>query len=152
MAPPLLPIAVLALGSGAPPAPALPPPVAGLYAGTTEQDRRVSLRVHEGARTASWRIAYRGRCGDGARIRGAYRSGIGTPLARLGRDGRFRVSAEEPAPFKGGATGTARFELTGRLGPEGGTGTWRIEVVPPRPGGQAVTCTSGPVRWGVALR
>jgi hypothetical protein len=154
MAPLLLPITVLALGpggaQGAPPVPVVAPPVAGRYAGQTEQDEAIAIRVRRGARSASWRLRYEGRCSDGVGIRGGYRSGDGTPLLELGRDGSFRVAGAEPAPFRGGRTGRARFELSGRLGPEGGTGTWRIEVVPPRANGASVTCTSGPVRFGVA--
>ncbi|HEX8053515.1 MAG TPA: hypothetical protein VF517_11025 [Thermoleophilaceae bacterium] len=153
MAPPLLPIAVLALGSAGqagPPAVALAPPVAGLYRGATAQEQRIALRVGPGGRRASWRIAYRARCDDGARIRGAYRSGDGTPLAAVGPGGTFRVTGEEPARFRGGPTGAARFSLTGQIGPDGGSGTWRVEVFPPRPGAARVSCTSGPVRWGVA--
>ena len=146
MAPLLLPITVLALG-GTGAAPALPPPVAGAYRGTTGQGEDVSIRVRPGARAAGWRIRYRGRCDDGYEIRGGFRSGGGVPLIRLDRGGAFRLVSERPAPFRRGGTGTARFELRGRLAPEGGSGTWRIDVTPPRPG---VTCTSGPVRWGVA--
>jgi hypothetical protein len=150
MAPPLLPLTLLALGSAGPGAVALPPPVAGHYSGATAQERPVSFRVREGGRRGSWRISYRARCDDGARIRGAYRSGDGTPLATFGAGGAFRVAGEEPARFRDGQTGTARFSLTGQLGPEGGSGTWRIDVFPPRSGAAHVTCTTGPVRWGVA--
>ena len=145
MAPLLLPITVLALG--AQPAPALPPPVPGAYRGTTAQGEAVSIRLRRGARSASWRITYRGRCDDGYDIRGGFSSGGGVPAIRLERGGSFRLNSEERAPFRRGGTGTARLELSGRLGPEGGSGTWRIDVRPPRPG---VSCTSGPVRWGVA--
>jgi hypothetical protein len=146
MAAPLLPITMLALaGPGA--APALPPPLPGAYRGTTEQREDVSVRVRKGGRSAGWRIRYNGRCDDGVAIRGGFRSGGGVPVLRLGSDGTFRLVSREPAPFRRGGTGTARFELVGRLGPEGGSGTWRIDVTPPRPG---VACTSGPVRWGVA--
>ncbi len=148
MAPLLLPITVLALGGqGPPPLPALEPPVAGAYRGTTDQDEGVTVRVRPGGRTASWRIRYRGRCDDGYDIRGGFRSGGGVPLVRLDRGGSFRLISTEPAPFRRGGTGTARLEFSGRLGPEGGSGRWRIDVKPPRAG---VTCTSGPVRWGVA--
>jgi hypothetical protein len=153
MAPPLLPIAVLAAGAAGqavPPAVSLPPPVAGLYSGLTEQERGVSLRVAEGGRRASWRIAYRARCEDGARIRGIYRSGGGTPLAGFGPGGTFRAAGEEPARFRDGRTGSARFRLSGQIGPEGGSGTWRVDVLSPRPGAAPVSCTSGPLRWGVA--
>lgn len=144
MGPMLLPIAVLALGPGSP---ALPPPVAGTYRGTTDQREPVTIRVERGARRASWRIRYRGRCDDGTAIRGGFRSGGGTPAIRFRRGGSFSVVREEPAPFRRGGRGTARLELSGRLGPEGGSGTWRIDVKPPRAG---VSCTSGPVRWGTA--
>lgn len=153
MAPLLLPLSVLALGTagqGAPLPPPAAPPVAGRYAGETSQGETIAIRVLRDARRASWRLRYEGRCTDGVGIRGGYRSGEGTPLLELARDGSFRVSGAEPAPFRGGRSGQARFELSGRLGPEGGTGTWRIEVVPPRAAGASVTCTSGPVRFGVA--
>ena len=150
MAPLLLPIAVLAAGTGGqPPQPAVLPPVPGLYHGTTAQRRGVSIRVRRGGRRASWLVRYRGRCDDGFAIRGGFRSGEGTPLLELGRDGTFRVSGEEPAPFSGGGTGTARYVLSGRLGPDGGSGTWRIDVEPPPEGGLHASCSSGPVRWGV---
>ena len=149
MAPLLLPITVLALGGGAPPAPPVAPPVAGRYAGRTAQGLPMTIRVGRGARRAGWRLRYEGRCSDGVGIRGGYRSGGGTPLITFARDGTFRVTGSEPAPFRGGRSGQARFELSGRLGPDGGSGTWRIDVVPPRPAGAAVSCTSGPVRWGL---
>lgn len=145
MGPLLLPIAMLA-AAGQPPAHALPP-AAGAYRGTTDQGGRVAIRV-EDARPARWRIRYEGRCDDGSKIRGGFRSGGRTPLIRFGRGGSFRLAGEEPAPFRGGAAGTARYELRGTLGPDGGSGTWRIDVTPPRAG---VSCTSGIVRWG-ALR
>jgi hypothetical protein len=148
-APLLLPISVLALGSaGQPAAPAVQPPVPGLYRGTTAQKRDVTIRVRRGGRRASWRIRYSGRCDDGVPIRGGFRSGDGTPLLELGRDGTFRASGSETAPFQGGGAGTARYELSGRLGPEGGSGTWRIDVAPPGASGASASCTSGPVRWG----
>jgi hypothetical protein len=144
MAPPLLPIVLLAAVGQ--PAHALPP-VPGTYRGTTDQGGRISIRVGEGGRSGGWRIRYEGRCDDGYAIRGGFRSGGGTPRIRFGRGGSLRVAAEEPAPFRRGGTGTARYELAGTLGPDGGSGTWRIEVTPPRAG---VSCTSGIVRWGVA--
>ena len=152
MAPLLLPISVLAMGSaggGAPPAPPVAPPVAGRYAGRTAQGLPVTVRVRRGARAASWRLSYRATCSDGGEIRGTYRSGDGTPRLELSRSGSFRAAGDEPAPFRDGGSGRARYELSGRLGPEGGSGTWRIEVVPPS-GGVPVTCSSGPVRWGLA--
>ena len=157
-APPLVPIAALALASSGQvaQAPARPdsagPPRPGQLAGTTAQGRQVALRLRPGGRGVSWRVGYVARCGDGTVIRGRYVSGDGTPPLDLGEDGRFRLSREEPARFRREATGSARFEFSGRIRPSGGTGSWRLTLVtPPGPRGR-LSCVTGPVAWRAAPR
>jgi hypothetical protein len=154
-APPLVPIAVLALASsgqvGAP-APAereatrVP---AGILVATTPQKRPLSIRVREGGRRAGWRIGYVARCEDGTVIRGRYVSGSGTPLLDIGPGGRFRLSRTEPAEFKGEGTGTARFTFSGRLARDGGSGSWRLTLVTPPGEDGRVACTVGPLEWQI---
>jgi hypothetical protein len=152
-APPLVPIVALALATGgqagevaAGPERAQPARP-GLHAGATVQGRPVAIRVRAGGRSASWRIGYVARCEDGTTIRGRYVSGDGTPPLPLGPDGRFRLSRTEPAEFRPEGTGSARFEISGQLGPAGGSGSWSLRLVtPPLPGG-SVECTTGSVGW-----
>jgi hypothetical protein len=153
-APPLVPLAVLALASsgqvGSPDAPAGREAVpAGALTGTTSQGRPVSIRVREGGRRAAWRIGYVASCPGETVIRGHYVSGGGTPLLDIGRDGRFRLSRTEPAAFKPEGTGRARFSIRGRLGRDGGSGTWRLTLVTPPGESGTSTCTVGPIRWRV---
>lgn len=155
-APPLVPLAVLALASSGPVGPgagpkdadqAAPPPA---LSGLTAQRRPVSIRPRPGGRRAAWRIGYVARCDDGTVVRGRYVSGRGTPLLEIGRDGRFRLTASEPAEFEPEGTGTARFEIGGRLTGDGGSGTWRLRLVTPPIEGERIACSVGPVTWRVS--
>ena len=154
-APPLVPIAVLALASSgqvgaADPAEREANPVpAGVLAGITPQKRPLSIRVRAGGRRAGWRIGYVTRCEDGTVVRGRYASGGGTPLLDIARDGRFRLSHSDPAQFEGEGTGTARFTFSGRLTREGGSGIWRLRLVTPPGEDGRVACTVGPLKWRI---
>jgi hypothetical protein len=153
-APPLVPLAVLALassgqvgGGGAPAGRQAAP--AGAFTGETSQERPVSIRVREGGRRAAWRIGYVASCPGEMVIRGHYVSGGGTPLLDIEPDGRFRLSRSEPAAFKPEGTGRARFSISGRLGRDGGSGTWRLTLVTPPVDSGTSTCRVGPIRWRV---
>ena len=153
-APPLFPLAVLAMASsgslGTPAPMALEPALrAGTHRGATAQERPVVLRVREGGRRAGWQIGYVARCGDGSTVRGRYFSGVGTPEVEIGPEGRFRLTGTDPAQFKPEGTGTARFALRGRIGPRGGSGSFRVKLVTPPVEGRRVACTAGPVSWRV---
>ena len=160
-APPLVPLAVLALASSGQLAPGEAPKEerarpaqraqpAVVMAGQTEQRRPVSMRLRAGR--AAWEIAYVARCDDDTVLRGRYYSGEGTPEIEPGRGGRFRLTGSEPAEFRREGTGSARFAIAGRLGRAGGEGTWRVRfVTPPGERGRA-TCTAGPLSWRVAPR
>lgn len=153
-APPLVPIAVLALassghvGGAGPPAQREAAPT-GALTGMTAQKRPVAIRVREGGRRAAWRIGYVASCPDRTVIRGRYVSGGGTPLLDIGPGGRFSLSRTEPAEFGSEGTGSARFTISGRLGREGGAGTWRLTLVTPPGEGGRVSCTVGPLSWRV---
>jgi hypothetical protein len=162
-APPLVPLAVLALASsgqvgpaGAPSRDRAAPPAerrtspATALGGRTAQGRPVSVR-RRGDR-AAWRIAYVARCDDGTIVRGRYVSGRGTPLLAIGPDGRFRLSRTEPAEFDPEGTGTARFAISGRLGARRGTGRWLLRLVTPPVEGRRVACSVGPLTWRVGTR
>jgi hypothetical protein len=157
-APPLVPLAVLALASSgqiaAPAGPVgVPAARAGRHAGTTAQGEPVSLQVRAGGRRAAWRIGYVARCADGSATRGRYVSGGGTPALDVRRDGTFRLTRIEPARFRPAGSGTARFTIRGRLGRDGGAGVWSVRVLTPPAGrGGRVACRTGPVRWRVARR
>lgn len=154
-APPLVPIAALALASsgqvGEPPAGGerAAPPRAGLHAGATDQGRQVAIRVRRGGRAADWRVGYVARCEDGTSVRGRYASGSGTPPLAIDRRGGFRLARTEPAEFRPEGTGSARFTLSGRLGSAGGSGTWSLRLVTPPVAGGRVACTVGPIGWRV---
>jgi hypothetical protein len=154
-APPLVPIAALALAStgqvGEPPAGGerAAPVRAGLHAGETDQGRPVSIRVHRGGRAADWRIGYVARCEDGTSVRGRYVSGAGTPPLQLGPGGVFRLTRTEPAEFRPEGTGSARFTLAGSVGEGGGSGTWSLRLATPPGTDGRVACTIGPVGWRV---
>lgn len=162
-APPLVPIAALALAStgqvGQPPAggeragpadqSATAPLRPGLRSGTTGQGQPVTVRVRRGGGTAGWRIGYLARCEDGTSVRGRYVSGAGTPPLAIDGRGRFRLARTEPAEFRPEGTGSARFTISGRLDGAGGRGSWRLRLLtPPGPEGR-VACTVGPVDWRV---
>lgn len=151
-APPLVPLAALALASsgslGGPASPAVEVR-AGTYGGSTAQELPLSIRVRYDRR-AAWRVRYVARCEDGTVVRGRYFSGRGTPLLAIGTDGRFRLGRSEPAEFRPGGTGSARFEFTGRLGARGGSGRWRLRLTSPPGGDGPVACTAGPLRWRVS--
>ena len=154
-APPLVPIAALALASSGqvaelPPGAQIMKP--GQHAGTTAQRRPVAIRVRKAGREADWRIGYVARCEDGTVIRGRYVSGEGTPPLPIGLGGRFRLSRTEPAEFRPEGTGSARFTIDGRLDAKGGSGTWRLRLVTPPGAGGRVACTVGPVTWRVTAR
>jgi hypothetical protein len=148
-APPLVPLAALALASsgsvGGPAGPDAAVPV-GVHAGATTQRLPLSIRVREDGR-AAWRIRYVARCEDGTVVRGRYFSGRGTPLLDLAPHGRFRLSRSEPAEFRPGGTGSARFTISGRLGERGGSGRWRLRLLSPPGANGRVACTVGPLRW-----
>jgi hypothetical protein len=153
-APPLVPLAVLALASsgqvGGASAPAdREAAPAGALTGVTAQERPVSIRVRQGGRRAAWRIAYVAICPGETVIRGHYVSGGGTPLLDIGPDGRFRLTRTEPAGFGSQGTGSARFTIGGRLARDGGSGTWRLRLVTPPGEAGRVACTVGPIRWRV---
>lgn len=156
-APPLVPIAVLALassghvgGTGAQAEREAFP--AGVLAGATAQEQPISIRVRAGGRQAGWRIGYVARCEDGTVIRGRYVSGSGTPLLDIRPDGRFRLTRREPAEFKGEGTGTARFTISGRLARREGSGTWRLRLVTPPGANGRVACSVGPLDWRISGR
>jgi hypothetical protein len=162
-APPLVPIAALALASGGqagqPPAAgeraapaeqrAAAPGRPGLRSGRTDQGRPVAIRVRRDGRAAAWRIGYVARCDDGTSVRGRYVSGSGTPPLLFDRYGAFNLTRTEPAEFRPEGTGSARFTLLGRLDPAGGGGTWRLRLVTPPVAGRSVACTAGPIAWRV---
>ena len=152
-APPLVPLAALALASsGTVGGPAQPPPgeaIAGVHSGVTTQKLPLSIRVRPDGR-AAWRIRYVTRCEDGTMVRGRYFSGRGTPLLDIRPGGRFRLSRSEPAEFRPGGTGSARFTISGRLGPHGGAGYWRLRLLSPPGEDGRVACTAGTLRWRVS--
>ena len=154
-APPLVPLAVLALASSGQVAPADAPSgerskPATTLRGETAQGRPVAMWLRDGR--ASWEIAYTARCDDGTVLRGRYFSGQGTPEIAPGRGGRFRLAGTEPAEFRREGTGSARYELSGRLGRDGGSGTWRVRFLTPPGDGGRVACSAGPLSWRVAER